>query len=238
MDAADQVASTQDPSRQGVVQAQPGADPTPGRPSGLRASDEDRAKVAAVLSTAFAEGRLTHEEHEERLDAAMRARTFDQLVPLTEDLVPLDRPLPVTAPRSGPPVDRSSTSETPDRFMAMFGGFERKGAWRVRRQSQMLTMFGGGELDLTEATLEADTVEVSGLTMFGGVEIIVPEGVAVRNETVAIFGGSEVKVPTPPAGAPTLVVKGLVMFGGIEIRTPKKKRADKDKRGSHHGCRH
>ena len=34
----------------------------------LRASDADRDQVATVLSTAYAEGRLTREEHDERLD--------------------------------------------------------------------------------------------------------------------------------------------------------------------------
>ena len=55
----------------------------------LRASDTDRDKVATVLSTAYAEGRITRDEHDERLDAVMRARTFDDLVPITSDLVPL-----------------------------------------------------------------------------------------------------------------------------------------------------
>ena len=33
----------------------------------LRASDNDRDQVATVLSTAYAEGRLTKDEHDERL---------------------------------------------------------------------------------------------------------------------------------------------------------------------------
>ena len=45
----------------------------------LRASDADRERVVAVLSTAYAEGRLSREEHDERLNQAMRARTFDDL---------------------------------------------------------------------------------------------------------------------------------------------------------------
>nr|WP_231747468.1 DUF1707 domain-containing protein [Auraticoccus cholistanensis] len=223
--------------------AGPGAAEPPLRPAPLRASDQDRAKVTAVLSTAFAEGRLTHEEHEERLDLAMRARTFDELIPLTEDLVPLDRPLPATGTgeRSGPVVDRSTSSATPDRFLAVFGGFERKGRWRVRRQNQLLIAFGGGELDLTEAVLEGDQIEIAGLTVFGGLDVTVPEGVAVRDETVAIFGGTSVKVPAPPPGAPTVVVKGLCLFGGIDIKTPSRKKLQKAARKAEqrrHGCGH
>jgi hypothetical protein len=66
----------------------------------LRAADADRDQVATVLSTAYAEGRITREEHDERLDQVMRARTFDDLVPITSDLVPLPAatPDPTTAP--------------------------------------------------------------------------------------------------------------------------------------------
>ena len=36
----------------------------------LRASDADRDHVATLLTTAYAEGRLSKDEHDERLDAA------------------------------------------------------------------------------------------------------------------------------------------------------------------------
>lgn len=214
---------------------------------GLRASDADRTQVATVLSTAFAEGRLTHEEHEERLDLAMRARTFDELIPLTDDLVPLDRSLPQPAPANRPTVDRSASDSGPDRFMALFSGFERKGRWRVRRHNQMLTLFGGGALDLTEAVLESEEIEITGLTMFGGVEIVVPEGVRVRDETIAVFGGSTVSVPPTADDAPLLVLKGLCMFGGVNVKTPKRgasergddhRPADHSRVHGHRGCGH
>src|SRR5690606_32514469 len=53
--------------------------PTPAA-GGLRASDQDRNQVANVLSAAYAEGRLTREEHDERLEQAMSAKTFDELI--------------------------------------------------------------------------------------------------------------------------------------------------------------
>lgn len=214
--------------------------PAPTGPGGLRASDADRAKVANVLSTAYAEGRLTHEEHEERLDLAMRARTFEELVPLTTDLVPLDRPLATTRERTaaGPLVEPGVGTAEPDRFVAVFGGFQRKGHWRVRRDNQLLTLFGGGELDLTEATWEGEQIQMTGLTMFGGVEITVPEGVVVRNETVAVFGGADVDVPPAPTGSPTLVVKGLCMFGGVSVKVRRRGREEESRPARRHGCGH
>lgn len=53
----------------------------------LRASDADRDLVREVLSTAYTEGRLTHDEHTDRLELVNQARTVGDLVPLVDDVV-------------------------------------------------------------------------------------------------------------------------------------------------------
>jgi Domain of unknown function (DUF1707) len=58
---------------------------------GTLASDADRDTAAGLLSGAFAEGRLTADEHGERARAAYAARTWAELARLTADLpVPAD----------------------------------------------------------------------------------------------------------------------------------------------------
>jgi hypothetical protein len=52
----------------------------------VRASDADRERVAERLKDAAAEGRLLTEELEERLEAALSARTYGQLNALLTDL--------------------------------------------------------------------------------------------------------------------------------------------------------
>jgi hypothetical protein len=66
------------------AQASP-ARPASGGPE-IRASDADRDTAAGLLSAALAEGRLTADEHEQRLGAAYAARTWRQLDQLTADL--------------------------------------------------------------------------------------------------------------------------------------------------------
>jgi hypothetical protein len=205
----------------------------------LRASDTDRDHVATVLNTAFAEGRLSREEHEERLDELLRAKTFDDLVGLTRDLVVVSTPHAVATQHVGPAIDTTAANQDIDRLVAVFSGTERKGRWRVRRQTQTLALFGGVDLDLREAVFESRVVEISGLWCFGGLEIKVPAGVEVRNEVMGIFGGSEVKdVGDPQPGAPVLVLKGLALFGGVAVKGPKPHRkggASALRRGRH-GC--
>src|SRR5258708_18682674 len=52
----------------------------------LRASHQDRDRVVEILRVAAGDGRLTSEELDERLEAALSARTFGELAALTRDL--------------------------------------------------------------------------------------------------------------------------------------------------------
>lgn len=197
----------------------------------LRASDADREQVATVLSTAYAEGRLTREEHDERLNSVLTAKTFDDLIPITRDLVVAN---PATTPAqhtgAGTQIDQSDAQQEPERLVAIFGGATRNGHWRVRKNTQALALFGGIDLDLREAVFEAPVVEISGVWCFGGMDIKVPAGIEVRDQTAGIFGGTDVKDVGPPdPGAPVLVVKGLALFGGVQIKgeKPTKRRGRK-----------
>ena len=186
----------------------------------LRASDADRDRVATVLSTAYAEGRLSKDEHDERLEQLLRAKTFDDLIPLTSDLVVVPR----SAPTPTPSVEIDTTHPTvePDRHIAIFGGVTRKGNWRVRRKTQSFALFGGMDLDMREAVFEAPQVEISGFWCFGGLDVKVPEGMQVRDETAGIFGGTDVRdLGEPIPGAPTLVIRGVALFGGVSVRGPR-----------------
>ena len=190
----------------------------------LRASDADRDQVANLLSTAYAEGRLTREEHEERIDQLMAAKTFDDLLPITRDLVVVGTPTPVATPQSTSrfTIDTTGQSSDSDKMIAIFGGATRTGKWRVRRNISALALFGGIDLDLRDAIFEAPVVEISGFWCFGGLEIKVPEGIEVRDQTAGIFGGTDVSnIGDPAPGAPTLVIKGLSLFGGVSVHGTK-----------------
>ena len=54
--------------------------------SQMRAGDADRDSTIASLREAYAEGRLTQEEFDERLESAHAARTYADLAEVTSDL--------------------------------------------------------------------------------------------------------------------------------------------------------
>ena len=71
--------------------------PGAGGPQTL-ASDADRDTAVGLLNAAWAEGRLTANEHDERLGAAHAARTWQQLDQLTADLPALPAAIADPAP--------------------------------------------------------------------------------------------------------------------------------------------
>jgi hypothetical protein len=193
----------------------------------LRASDADRDQVATLLSTAYAEGRLSREEHDERIDQLMAAKTFDDLLPITRDLVIVGPPASVATPQSTSrfAIDTAAQNPESDRMIAIFGGVTRTGRWRVRKNTQALALFGGMDLDLRDAIFEAPVVEIAGFWCFGGLDIKVPEGIEVQDQTAGIFGGTDIRdVGDPVPGSPTLVIKGVSLFGGVSIKGLKKRR--------------
>ncbi len=223
---------------------------TAGMPDNLRASDLDRARVTDLLDAAYADGRLTLDEHRDRVARALAARTFAELGPLTIDLrVPGGGPLigPGGAPVAGrgdlpavrppgaaavvpgpvPPgvlVDPSSQGPR-DTVIAVFSGAERTGMLRVPRGTTAIALFGGAMLDLRQAVFEAHTITVDAYAVFGGVEVVVPEGVRVVNQVVPFFGGASSKARCADPTAPTVVVRGLAAFGGVSVSL---KRSDEE----------
>lgn len=82
----------------------------------LRASDQDRQVIASVLGDAFSQGRLTHEEYDERSDAALTSRTLGDLLPLVQDL-------PVTRASRPSIADRAVQDYEADRRQALWAFF-------------------------------------------------------------------------------------------------------------------
>lgn len=67
----------------------------------LRVGDSDRERAMADLAMHYADGRLDHEEYDERLDAIWTARTRGDLAVLFSDL---PRPQVSTVPAARPPA--------------------------------------------------------------------------------------------------------------------------------------
>ena len=212
----------------------------------LRAADTDRDQVVDVLREALMSGRLSQDEHAERLEQALRAKTLGDLEPITADLVVPGQAapqaaVPAQAASAGPvPIEEpANPAESFDTLVAIFGGSERKGRWRVKRRTNAFAVFGGHDLDMTDAVFEGREVTIFAFAVFGGIDITVPEGVGVRNEGVGIFGGFAARgSDDPDPNAPAVVVKGLALFGGVGGQSSAKRHGKKYKGKGHHHLGH
>ncbi len=206
----------------------------------LAIQETDRSHVITLLTAATNEGRLPAPERDRRIEVAQRATTFDDLVPLTRDLVAPDQqpswnilPAVQSTPLNPPAVPQSSysvanTNETTqgssDQMIAIFSGVTRRGIWRVKPTLTAFACFGGVELDLTEAILESKEIHINQFCMFGGLDIIVPRGMDIRDSVVSVFGGTTAKKLEPGRpDAPVIYIHGLNLFGGTTIKHPKRK---------------
>jgi hypothetical protein len=191
----------------------------------LRASDADRDQAASVLNGAMAEGRLTVDEHADRLSALYAAKTHAEIVPLLDDLP--DRT------SAAPPARREGET---NHIVAILSGSSRKGAWTVPSHINVVTILGGVELDFREATLPAGEITISATCVLGGMEITVPPEMHVIDNGVAILGGREVSADSDESvrpGAPVLRLSGFCLLGGVEVKR-KARKAPRD-RGSRRG---
>lgn len=101
----------------------------------------------------------------------------------------------------------------------IFGGSSRSGPWQVPREIRMLNLFGGGDLDFSEARFTHPTVRVRMLTVFGGGTLYVREDINTISKVIAIAGGADNSAPSSrSANAPVIIVEGLVLFGGVDIK--------------------
>ena len=75
--------------------------PEPIDPRAMRAADADRERVADVLREAVAQGRISFDELDERLDQAYSAKTYAELEAITRDLPASGAVTAAAAPPAG-----------------------------------------------------------------------------------------------------------------------------------------
>lgn len=200
----------------------------PIQPRDVRASDEDRHKVADLLRDAAGEGRLSLEELDERLDGVYKAKTYAELEPYVRDLpvatagTPNPTAMPMRAPHAGQSVNRIGGNPTTSVSIAIMSGAVRKGPWVVPPAYTAIAFWGGVELDLREARFAEREVTIRAFAVMGGIEITVPDDVIVDVTGVGIMGGFDHSISgtadNAPPGAPVVRVTGFAFWGGVEVK--------------------
>jgi hypothetical protein len=205
-------------------------------PGALRASHEDRDRVVEELRVAAGDGRLTAEELDERVELALSARTYAELVPLTADLPPSSLPaVPGGTPHGSAlspayPAGASAVVPRPEpkdlmRIQCGSGHARRDGQWVVPRRLEVKVTSGHVVLDFTRAVISTPVLELDADVRSGHLRIITRPGITVDAAEVAVRSG-HVAVRAPwNEGVPVQLqidVTGSVRSGHISARPPRR----------------
>jgi hypothetical protein len=205
--------------------AQPEPQEPPAAPASreLRASDAERAQAVELLSRAVADGRLSVDELDGRVQSAYAVPTRRELGELIAD-VSTDKALddPLTSTRVPTVVDDGADDK--EWVVSILGGHERKGHRRIRRVCNVVNVLGGSEIDLSDAELSGPVTQINVYSVLGGCEIRVPDGVRVEVSKLAVMAGNEVNLGDvrPPAGAPLIRIRLVSIMAGASVERGRK----------------
>lgn len=177
-----------------------------------------REEVIDQLIVNYGHEELSLEAFERRLDQALASDDASELSELVADLE-------LKADKSYADQKREELDLVLDydygetRDVEYVINSSRRGQWDVPKEIRMFTLFGGSEVDFTEARFTHPSVHIRMLTLFGGAAIYVREDINTVVKVISIFGGTNNSAPSSRSShAPVVVVEGLVMFGGANIK--------------------
>jgi Domain of unknown function (DUF1707) len=185
--------------------------PARGEQPELRASHADRDRTVELLTAAAGDGRLTAAELDERLEAALSARTGSELVVLTADL---------------PPSGIQRQAKDLVRIDQKFGDVTRTGHWVVPRRMEIRLTAGEVKLDFTQALITQDTLHIDvDLGIGGDLTLVTRPGIVVDADGLTgRLGEVKVSQVADPRAPVTLVVElaGRVRGGDVVARLPRR----------------
>ncbi|MFF2807970.1 DUF1707 domain-containing protein [Streptomyces sp. NPDC058000] len=191
----------------------------------LRASHADRDRAVDVLRLAGGDGRLTAAELDERLEAALTARTLGELAELTADL-----PL-VAGASHGVPVEAKEVL----RVDQQGGSFRRDGRWVVPRRVELQSSWADVTLDLTEAVITQDTLHIAMAMCGGTLRLVAGPGVVVNTDSLSVSYGKVKVAPAADVGVPTILqveLVGSIAYGRVVAKVPRRTFRQRLHRGS------
>lgn len=195
-------------------------DPTPD----LRIGHTERDQAVETLREAAGEGRLTLEELDERIEAALQAKTRSQLTALLADLLPAtELQVAVSPALTAAAVEEPGYSwEDPLILTARWDDVFRAGPWIIPPFLEVHPVAANVKLDLVDARVGAKVLDVHLVGGAGDLTLIVPEGWGADVSRVGKgLGSVKATVDQRPAhGQPMLVVRGHTSLGNVKVRHP------------------
>jgi DUF1707 SHOCT-like domain len=189
----------------------------------IRVGHRERDAVVAALQEAAGDGRLSMAELDDRLEAALQAKTYADLDPLVADLsVQLPSgALSSSRSQAQRPPTAGYSREDPLRLDGGMSSEKRAGVWTVPPFMLINQGLGSVKLNCLEATPAAQLIEIEVIGGAGSIVLVLPDGWAVDADRLSkSWGSKSVNVPREPApGKPLLVIYGALGLGSFKVRS-------------------
>ncbi|HEY2523241.1 MAG TPA: DUF1707 domain-containing protein [Streptosporangiaceae bacterium] len=179
----------------------------------LRASHEDRDQTVEQLRVAAGDGRIDAGELEQRVEAALTARTYGQLAALVADL-------PTESARGGTVAPRPKDDV---RIDCRHGNSRREGRWAVPQRMTVEVRHGNVILDFTEADVAWPTLQLDVDLHHSNLVLITKPGILIDADALTLeSGNSRIRPPRGPEVPATLRVDlaGRVRHSNVVARAP------------------
>ena len=183
----------------------------------LRASYQDRDRVVEILRVAAGDGRLSGAELDERVEAALTARTYRELAQLTADLP--------TVPGQPDPALQQAQAKDLVRIDCRGANAKRDGDWVVPHRMEIRAVGGTVKLDFTQAVITQPTLRIEAKVRGGNLVLVTRPGIEVDADDVAVHGGNVKVRPFPGPKPPVILrveVSGEAKGGHIVARPPRR----------------
>lgn len=102
------------------------------------------------------------------------------------------------------------------RRVLVFSGINAKLLSQSLEGIEIVSIFGGGELDATGVSTKKKDVDIELVSIFGGMKIRLPKSWNVKSEGMGIIGGFNDKTSPSAKSVVTVHLKGVAIFGGAE----------------------
>ena len=164
---------------------------------------------------AAGDGRLTAAELDERVEAALTARTSAELAALTADLPAV------------PSQADSITAQAKDivRLDYQGGNATRRGQWVVPARMEIRAVGGTVKLDFTDAVITQSTLQIQAYVRGGGLVLVTKPGIEVDADGITVRGGTVKIRPRNGWQEPvylTVEISGENHGGHVTARPPRR----------------
>lgn len=145
--------------------------------------------------------------------------------PVADELAQTNQPFTVPAPASpdvsADPVVITDPGEVEILDVAaVFSGLNKKIFSKNFGGGEIVSVFGGSDIDLMNADISQGPIELEVVCIFGGATLYIPSNWHIKSELVSIFGGVDDKRKNVvPDNNKIIIIKGVFIFGGMEIKT-------------------